>query len=376
VARGIFAQCIESGATADACRAQAAEAFEQCKADHCSDAPQDTCEEACAKRVQAAETQCLEAGHDPAACDKVVQEMKVRCLRERCAEPEPPCADRCKLDAEKGFEDCMAAGGTATDCDAAAEASASQCTTGCTSDSACADRCREKAQAVADECTAAGEPAERCAGRADEAGRHCIKEHCDGEDPGRPSCEALCEDHAQHDLRRCLADGGAPEDCAAAARAQFTDCNTLHCNVSGSCEDRCQKKADKALHHCEHRRADTTTCDETANHVFEVCRNEKCAPMPPDTCGTECEGNANATADQCEADGTSAADCQDASDGALDSCMESCGAAPDATCDERCEEVAQNLYDDLSGSGRGEARAARKAKRAYQRCVRTCGRRH
>jgi hypothetical protein len=271
------------------------------------------------------------------------------------------------------FRQCVADGGDEESCLTAARAAAEACIAeNCLSEGpGCAERCASSAAELKQACIDAGVDPELCAARAETMARHCIDEHCDDTEPPAPSCEERCEDHSQHELRRCLAEGGTEDDCATRAREQFQGCVALHCQTPPSCEAACDRRAERLKRRCLKRGGSEEQCTAKAEEASAACKAKRCAPPPPDTCGTECEDEADDLGTDCANDDTEAETCEALEQGALDECVDSCGAAPDPTCAEDCEESVQERFAALTG-GKGSARVKLKARKAFKRCMRDC----
>ncbi|HXJ36202.1 MAG TPA: hypothetical protein VMS22_19390 [Candidatus Eisenbacteria bacterium] len=371
-AHGVFTDCIatEGEAAKELCSARADEALKQCTVDHCNDQPEVPCEDRCNGKAEKAGQACLDNGGTEDACAMLKATVKQQCIDENCSDPGPSCEETCQQNAEAGFQECVAGGGTENDCAAAAQTAKDQCIANqCNADD-CPARCAEAVAKVVAACVDAGFDQDFCDALGEEAQRHCVEEHCSDESPDA-SCKERCADHARHDLRRCIEDGGVEADCKAAAQTEFDGCVQLHCNPQAACANRCQKKADRVKRKCLASDKTEDECTTLAGEVNDACMADHCAPEPPDTCDSNCEAHANEVEKTCLAAGNSADDCTAAKQGVLDQCTTDC-AAPDQTCTEVCEGVAQDKHDKVFERTNSEPRATVKGQRTYRRCEKHC----
>jgi hypothetical protein len=191
-----------------------------------------TCEERCVRGANAVREACIAAGGSAEECDASAAEFLAAC-NERCVRPEPPtCEDRCERAAEEAFAECVAGGGTEEDCRASADALLDACITRCNEARPvpCSERCAQIAREILARCQEAGAPAEECEARAAAFLARCTAA-CEPEPPTPPTCAERCADAAERVAAACAARGGTEEECAAVVAAFTERCNA-HCEAS------------------------------------------------------------------------------------------------------------------------------------------------
>jgi hypothetical protein len=199
--------------------------------------------------------------------------------------------------------------------------------------------------------------------------RHCVDEHCDGTEPPPASCEERCEDHSQHDLRRCLAEAGRKTIVRRRAREQFQGCVAIHCQTKPSCEAACDRRAEKLGRRCLKRGGSEEECAATVEEASAAARRRS-APRRPRHLWHRLRGLRRRPGRSVQrrrhrrrsATPSSRAHSTTASTSA---------ARPPTDLRRECEEAVQERFAALSG-GEGNARLKLKARKAFRRCMREC----
>jgi hypothetical protein len=156
-----------------------------------------TCEERCGAEGRRLNQECLEAGGGADACAVRTREFVGTCVRRCDGGDEPPppppeeptCEQRCQAGNEAFIRECLAAGNGADRCRGAAAERLQQCTAACGHDEppppppedgpTCADRCEIDANAAFQQCVAAGHDEAACREQRTRSIRACIAEHCE-----------------------------------------------------------------------------------------------------------------------------------------------------------------------------------------------------
>ncbi len=137
-ARAMYRRCVASGAAEERCANAARQAAAECKKD-CRPAARppvavDACHRDCATKAREAHKACIDGGGDAAQCAEDAR-AQLKACHEACPKPDPApsvnCEAVCERAAEHAEQRCLAAGGTAERCNAAADAARTQCTTRC-----------------------------------------------------------------------------------------------------------------------------------------------------------------------------------------------------------------------------------------------------
>ena len=134
-----------------------------------------------------------------------------------------------------------------------------------------------------------------------------------------PSCEDRCRAHAEELFRACAAAGGDFEACAVRARAALAACVEQNCQPDPTCEERCKARADEFLRLCVEADHPRDACAERARIVLAVCIEEHCIPGP--TCEDRCRAHAGEIYKTCVAAGGDPTLCGERARTALESCI-------------------------------------------------------
>ena len=344
-----------------------------------------TCEERCERAANSVRMSCLEAGNSDEECDAQAAEHLEACLG-RCDGPSgpPECGERCAAARERVLEGCLARGGDEDDCAVIAERVASECGRHCEGvvPPDCNSRCERGVRGIRSACEAAGASAEECHERVAAFLEGC-RGGCAEPPPPPPTCEERCARRAEARRTACEAAGGDEAECDAHAADSLAACEA-RCDGPDrpeppTCEDRCERGAERVFAACIAEDRDEEECRAEADAVLDVCL-VRCNHGDPLPCDERCAQIARELNVRCQEAGGEEDECTELSNRALERCMRGCdgGESPDRpeppTCEERCSNAAERLAAACTERGGNEEECADLVAKFSTRCHSVCER--
>ena len=99
---------------------------------------------------------------------------------------------------------------------------------------------------------------------------------------GRPIAKA-CLDEAEDVFHQCIANGGTPDACSAAANDRYDACVQVNCVPTPTdCEEHCWDDAEDVYYDCLASGGTPQGCAAAANDNYNACVAALCVPTPTD----------------------------------------------------------------------------------------------
>ncbi len=311
-----FKECRIRGGAEDQCFERAREAKEHCLVRECGGGDGgggDECEQQCREEGDFAKRHCMDSGGDQFKCDNVFREVLEQCVQEQCRDT-GNCEDRCYEQANRKFDECVINGGTTDECDfqwarvkdyCMVEVCGASGEPGDPGD--CEDRCYQEANFSFDDCIANGAPAEECDILWGDVADRCLVDKCGfPEDPGG-ECEDSCFKHANFTFDDCVANGGAPDECDIQWQEVYDQCLRDECGMGGEpgdpgvCKNECIEEAKSVFDDCLLKGGDNDGCGSDSRAHLGSCVRDICGEEPD--CGAHCLHLSNRVGENCLADG-------------------------------------------------------------------------
>lgn len=240
-------------------------------------------------------------------------------------------------------------------------------------DPTCEDLCEMHANEVYEMCREEGMGEEHCWQIRKEALQECIENECNG--GGEPTCEEMCEMHADEIYNMCREEGMGEEHCWQIRKEALQECIANECDDGGepTCEDICEEHADAVFHACLEQGLGEEACWEERQRVLEECLANECKPVEP-TCEERCEIHADKVFHACLEEGLSEEACWQKRQEILQNCIEDECNGGEPTCEEICMRHADAIFAQCRKEGGSEGHCAELRELALQDCLeKECG---
>jgi len=160
-----------------------------------------------------------------------------------------------------------------------------------TDGASCEDCCTNRSGRLFNQCLADGGDAKDCDHRSALFLDSCLRDECGFEDP-TPTCDSVCASQTEAQVNKCTAEGGLLELCIDQVLTSFADCVEEQCEIDLPdlpCSSTCQANAEEILNNCLEDGYDQHSCAYDALVDIHRCIARECASGA--TCDGACAAN-------------------------------------------------------------------------------------